>query len=76
MSKEKVKIEGIAIKCDKCGCYYETGGEGIFYADYYDANGEQIEEEALEDGWTKEGDKHYCPECSIAKETTKHIKLL
>ena len=75
MSKERVKIEGIAIKCDKCGCCFETGGEGIFYPDYYDANGEQIGEEALEDGWVKEGDKHYCPECNPTRKATKHIKL-
>ena len=63
MSKEKVKIEGIAIKCDRCGDYYETGGEGIFYSDHYDPKGDQIEQEALEDGWVKIGDKHYCPNC-------------
>ena len=30
MSKETLTVQGIAVKCDKCGEYFETGGEGIF----------------------------------------------
>lgn len=64
MSKERVKVEGIAIKCDKCGDYYEFGEGSIFYTDDYDSKGEQIEADALEEGWVKVGDKHYCPKCA------------
>lgn len=64
MSKETITVQGIAIKCDKCGEYYETVGEGIFYPDFCDPKGDQNEEEALEEGWVKIGDKHYCPECA------------
>lgn len=59
--KEKVKIEGIAIKCDKCGDYYDWGDGRAIIPD--DLDGEQIEEFALEDGWVVDGDKHYCPDC-------------
>jgi len=69
--KKKIKVEGIAIKCDGCNNYYETGGEGIFYQDYLDKNGDQIEREALEEGWVKDGDKHYCPDCQ-----KKHKEVL
>ena len=64
MSKEKLQVEGIAIKCDRCSNYYEVCGEGTFYPDYYDPKGDQIEKEALEEGWVRIGDKHYCPECA------------
>lgn len=71
MSKETLTVQGIAIKCDKCGEYYETGGEGTFYPDYYDPKGDQIEKEALEEGWVKIGDKHYCPECAPKMKVIK-----
>lgn len=46
--KEKVKIEGVALKCDKCGEYYEADEGPTVIPD--DLTGAEIEELALEDG--------------------------
>ena len=73
MSKEKVKIEGVMLKCDRCGEYYEADeGPTIIPGDL---TGTEVEEQALEEGWMKVGDKHCCPECAKSKEVAKHIKL-
>ena len=59
--KERVKIEGVMLKCDKCGEYYESGeGPTIIPCDIM---GIEVEAQALEDGWVKVGDKHFCPDC-------------
>lgn len=62
------------LKCDGCGDYYDGLGDGGSIS-IDDDTGSFIEEAALDDGWVKQGGKHYCPCCHIAKETTKHIKL-
>lgn len=62
------------LKCDGCGDYYDGLGDGGSIS-IDDDTGSFIEEAALDDGWVKQGSKHYCPCCHIAKETTKHIKL-
>ena len=60
--KEKVKIEGIAIKCDKCGEYYEADEGPTVIPD--DILGTEVEQLALDDDWVKVGDNHYCPDCA------------
>lgn len=62
--KEKVKIEGVALKCDKCGEYYEANEGPTVIPD--DLTGAEVEQLAIDDGWFKEGDKHYCPSCYTA----------
>lgn len=62
------------LKCDGCGDYYDGLGDGGSIS-IDDDTGSFIEESALDEGWVKVGEKHYCPCCHIAKEATKHIKL-
>lgn len=65
MSKEKVIIPSTKLKCDKCGKYFDDSEGGMCIP--YDIDGLEIEECALDEGWVKDGDKHYCPDCYMKK---------
>lgn len=59
----KIEVTAYVFKCDRCGNNYDDGDGGVLIEDGYE---EIIEEEMLEYGWKKDGDKHYCPKC-VAK---------
>ena len=69
MSKQL--IETYVFKCDCCGEFYDDG-DG---ATVFDNSGADfIEEAMIDDGWEKDGDKHYCPKC-IKRVKSRTIPL-
>ena len=53
------------VKCDRCGDFYEMGGEYTCYSD----KGE-ILDAALDDDWKEIHGRHYCPCCYTEKDGT------
>lgn len=69
------KVEMFTIVCDNCG---EDIGASQEYSCWNDDS--YAQENAMEAGWVKDGDKHYCTDCArfddednlvINKERTK-----
>lgn len=54
-----LKVDMYTVQCDNCKC--TSGDYPSEYSAWNDKNG--AEEEAMESGWTREEDNHYCPEC-------------
>ena len=59
--KQEITIKGMSIKCDCCGQFVELSNESPFFDG--DTDGSEAEQEAIDDGWLKIGDRHYCPSC-------------
>jgi len=58
------------IKCDRCGCYNESGD----YKFYMEES--QAVENAMDDEWnTTIQDNHYCPNCYTINEDTEEITI-
>ena len=59
--KKEITIKGMSVKCDCCGQFVELSNESPFFDG--DTDGSQAEQEAIDDGWLKIGNRHYCPDC-------------
>lgn len=62
------KVEAFMIECDNCKEHYENyEGFAIFI------DKQAAEEDACEDGWTIQDDKHYCDKCHHFDDEDKLI---
>lgn len=57
----KQEVKSTIIVCDSCGKRYKDGNGMVCYLGDMDGSG--IEMEALDSGWERIGNKHYCPDC-------------
>lgn len=61
-------IQSFILCCDNCNESYENGnGFGIF------ADKDAAKDDAVDDGWYDDGDKHYCPKCFTIDDDDKLI---
>jgi len=65
-------VECFILSCDNCQEHFENyNGFGIF------ADKDAAREDAEEDGWYRDGEKHYCPKChTIDDEDNLIVKPL
>jgi len=64
-----IKARFFAVECDNC----KNQAHGQEEWPYWYSGIIEVEENAMESEWLKEGDKHYCPDCFSYDDEDKLI---